>query len=276
MTATVCLNMIVKNEARVIERCLRAALPFIDGWVIVDTGSTDGTQDLIRAILKDKPGELHQRPWKNFGHNRSEAITLAEGKADFILLCDADMTLKINDPEWRPDPARDGYYVRQHRHARFFSNLRLVNGRHTGAKRWCYRGATHEFIDSIRSECNGDTTSTEAIAFWDHADGGSKADKYERDAALLEQKLRDLAAHVPARDPADSGPGLSDTELTEKMKARATFYLAQTYRDMETQPEKALTLYRTRAAMGGWAEEAGTRCIRQRCWSSSWTIHPRL
>ena len=36
----ICLNMIVKNEAPVIERCLASVRPWVDYWVIVDTGST--------------------------------------------------------------------------------------------------------------------------------------------------------------------------------------------------------------------------------------------
>ena len=57
-----CLNMIVKNESHVIRRCLDSVRPFIDSWVIVDTGSTDGTEDIIREHLKDIPGQLHERP----------------------------------------------------------------------------------------------------------------------------------------------------------------------------------------------------------------------
>src|SRR5215475_3170087 len=86
----ICLNMIVKNERHVIQRALASVKPFIDYWVIVDTGSFDETKELIRDSLKDIPGELHERPWKNFGHNRSEALSLARGKADYILFLDAD------------------------------------------------------------------------------------------------------------------------------------------------------------------------------------------
>ena len=50
-TPTICLNMIVKNESRVIKRCLESVKGFIDYWVIVDTGSEDGTQDMIKKII---------------------------------------------------------------------------------------------------------------------------------------------------------------------------------------------------------------------------------
>ena len=77
---TICLNMIVKNEAHVIERCLASARPLIDAWCIVDTGSSDGTQGTIRALMAGIPGTLHERPWKNFGHNRTEALQLAHAQ----------------------------------------------------------------------------------------------------------------------------------------------------------------------------------------------------
>ena len=64
---SLCLNMIVRNEARVIERCLDSVYPLIEHWVIVDTGSTDDTQERIRRRLAGIPGQLHQRPWKDFG-----------------------------------------------------------------------------------------------------------------------------------------------------------------------------------------------------------------
>ena len=44
---TVCLNMIVRNESSVIQRCLDSVKGFIDYWVIVDTGSIDGTQKIV-------------------------------------------------------------------------------------------------------------------------------------------------------------------------------------------------------------------------------------
>ena len=106
---TVCLNMIVKNEATIITRCLASVKPLIDYWVIVDTGSSDGTQRIIREFMKDVPGELYERPWKNFEHNRNEALELAKGKADYILIMDADDKLEFDRNFRLPQLTCDSY-----------------------------------------------------------------------------------------------------------------------------------------------------------------------
>jgi glycosyltransferase involved in cell wall biosynthesis len=88
----ICLNAIVKNEAHIIREMLDSVAPYISSWVIVDTGSNDGTQDLIRNHMAHIgiPGELHERPWRNFSHNRTEALNLAQGHGDYIWVMDAD------------------------------------------------------------------------------------------------------------------------------------------------------------------------------------------
>lgn len=93
---TICLSMIVKNEAHVIERCLNSVKPFIDSWVIMDTGSTDGTQEVIEQCMKGIPGELHNRTWVNFAHNRNESLKIALQKADYVLIMDADDYLEFD------------------------------------------------------------------------------------------------------------------------------------------------------------------------------------
>ncbi len=106
---TVCLNMIVKNESTVITRCLKSVLPLIDFWVISDTGSTDGTQEIIKEFMKDIPGELHERVWVNFEHNRNEALSLAKNKADYILFMDADDYLSYSSDYQLPNLKEDSY-----------------------------------------------------------------------------------------------------------------------------------------------------------------------
>ncbi|HEY0808386.1 MAG TPA: glycosyltransferase, partial [Pseudonocardiaceae bacterium] len=214
--------MIVRDEAAVIERCIDSARELIDHWVICDTGSTDGTQDIIRRALEGVPGELHERPWVNFGHNRTELLRLARGKADYLLLLDADWTVAVQ-PGALDALTADSYWVRHGGDAEFL-NKRLVSGKLD----WRYEGAVHEFIttdDPDRVE------QLEGVVIYHWGDGGGHGVRWERDAKLLEEELE--------RDPGDT---------------RAAFYLAQTHRDLGN-AERAVELYRARAAMGGWDEE---------------------
>lgn len=87
----VCLCMIVKNEAHVIRRCLESVKHMVHSWAIVDTGSTDGTQDIIREVMGDKPGELIERAWVDFATNRNQSLDLAKTfNTDYFLTIDAD------------------------------------------------------------------------------------------------------------------------------------------------------------------------------------------
>ena len=87
----ICLNMVVQNNANGIKQVLDAAAPYISSWVIVDTGSNDGTQDLIRDHMARLgiPGELYRRPPIDFGRIRTEALSLAQDRGDYIWILDA-------------------------------------------------------------------------------------------------------------------------------------------------------------------------------------------
>jgi glycosyltransferase involved in cell wall biosynthesis len=104
--------MIVKNETHIIKECFDTIYDQIDYWVIVDTGSTDGTQEFIKNYFAEKgiPGELHERPWVSFGHNRTEALELCNGKTDYIYMIDADDYLEGKLPRDQIRDA-DGYAV---------------------------------------------------------------------------------------------------------------------------------------------------------------------
>ena len=219
--SSICLCMIVKNEAAVIERCLASVRGLVDYWVISDTGSTDGTQDLIRAAMDGVPGELHEDPWQDFGHNRSLNLEHARDKADYLLLIDADMVLRQNGE--LPELTADSYMIR-HGGDTEYRNKRLVRG----SLPWRYIGSTHEYLTTGRPD--HELHLDELVV--DHfADGGSRAGKYERDMRLLTADLE--------RDPGN---------------ARTVFYLAQTWRDLG-QRDEAIAMYRRRTAMGGWPEE---------------------
>ena len=96
---TLGLSMIVKNEAHVILRLLESVSSIIDYWAIADTGSTDGTQDIITNFFKEKniPGEIIQIDWKDdFSYARNIALKAVESKVDYGIWIDADEQLIID------------------------------------------------------------------------------------------------------------------------------------------------------------------------------------
>ncbi|MBK8727536.1 MAG: glycosyltransferase [Holophagaceae bacterium] len=218
--------MIVKNEAHVIRRCLRSVKPFVDAWVIVDTGSTDGTQDIIREEMKDLPGELHERPWVDFGTNRSEAIRLAGTRWDYLYFIDADEELTLPEHWTRPQLHREAYRVRYINGNIVYERPSLVATRLP----WRVAGVLHEYLDCGR---DADMESLRGPAVICRPEGARSQDpaKFQKDAAVFEKAL--------AEDPTN---------------ARNRFYLAQSYRDAGNLAA-ALENYRLRAAMGGWEEE---------------------
>jgi glycosyltransferase involved in cell wall biosynthesis len=219
---TVCLAMIVKNEAAVIARCLRSVKPFISAWVICDTGSTDETCEIIESELFGIPGEIYKDRWISFEHNRTLSVRRAADKADYTLLLDADMVLKV-EAEFRHKLELDQYLFRNEG-ANDYSVERLLKNEH----QWRFVGVTHEYVVSDSAK-PGEILPNVTILH--HEDGGSRGDKYERDVRLLTEEIN--------MDPNN---------------ARAVFYLAQSYRDLGSYTE-ALRWYFQRAGMGGWDEE---------------------
>ena len=85
--------MIVKNEAHIITETFDNILKYIPltYWVISDTGSTDGTQQVIKDYFACKKidGELFQDEWRDFGYNRTLALQHANKKTDYLFIFDA-------------------------------------------------------------------------------------------------------------------------------------------------------------------------------------------
>ena len=79
------LCMIVKDEAENIRACIRSIKRAVDEILIVDTGSTDSTQEIAGAL----GAKVFQFPWcDDFAAARNESIRHATG--DYIIWLDAD------------------------------------------------------------------------------------------------------------------------------------------------------------------------------------------
>lgn len=218
--------MIVKDEAPVIRRCLESVRPMIDTWCIVDTGSTDTTQDIIRDFFADLPGDLHQRPWVDFAHNRSEALALARPMADYSLIMDADDTLAV--PITPQGMTADAYTVGILNQGTTYRRIQMVKN----TLPWRYRGVLHEFLECPEAGPAQDLPLV--ICCGDDSARSRDPETYRKDAMILQDAF--------------------DAEADPFLKARYGFYLAQSWRDCG-EAENALTCYLWRADQQFWHEE---------------------
>lgn len=227
-TPTLCLNMIVKNESKIIKRMLDSVLPIIDCYCICDTGSTDNTIEVIINYFDEKgiPGKIIKEPFKNFAHNRTFALKQAAFMSDFVLLMDADMVLDIRSFKKEFLKDNDVFTILQGNNSFYYYNSRIVknNGECN------YVGVTHEYIDTP-PQYKTFNLEKDVLFIYDIGDGGSKENKYKRDEMLLLEGLKE--------DPNN---------------ARYHFYLANTYYDID-KFQDAITHYETRIKLGGWKEE---------------------
>lgn len=140
--------MIVKDENPIIRRCLSSVKSLVDRWVIVDTGSTDGTREAIAECLDGIPGELHRRTWINFEHNRTEALRLAKSKGDYLLLIDADERL---EGSLSPAFDCDAYSISVHLPDGSACQRPFLINNHLD---WTYKGVLYEHLESLQQTSN--------------------------------------------------------------------------------------------------------------------------
>jgi glycosyltransferase involved in cell wall biosynthesis len=239
--------MIVKNESKVILRCLESVRPIVDYVLVEDTGSTDGTQNLIRQWLErvGLPGEVYDEPWRNFGYNRSHALARLreQNNIDYALILDADDQFVFDQgfdiAAFKSSLTRDLYEVelvtgaslRRYRRPQICSNRR----------EFLYRGVLHEFIDTAdralswgRGKIKVGSTRGFYISSTRQGARNQDPDKYRKDAQILEKALAE--------------------ETDEFLRSRHTFYLARSYRDTG-EKEKALSYFLKRAKLGFWVDE---------------------
>ena len=194
----------------------------------MDTGSDDGTQNIVRRIMSDVPGELIERPWVDFATNRNESLELARKYGDYALVIDADEVLETDSAFSWGSLGDPGYLLEfVYGPTRF---RRIAIPKLDASWRW--EGVLHE---SLVGHIHADLSVVSGLRIRVHSDGSRSrlppAEKYARDAELLRHAL-------------DADPG----------NTRYAFYLAQSLRDAGLLSD-AKAAYRKRSEMGGWTEE---------------------
>ncbi len=231
---TICACLIVKNEAKTIERCLASLYGRVSCVVLCDTGSTDGTIAIAGSAAKRPTLIARSVEWIDFATNRNNSMELGRQQgADWLLIPDADQEFA---GEVGPlDPAVDAYSLEVHGEGVRHPSPLLLR-----ADADCrYAGKAHEAVDLTGKVVR----PMPSLWIVHHADGGDRNaegwnPRWERDIRELEK---------------DRSP-------------RAAFHLARTYEQMahhcppddargEAYRWAAISAYAKRAEMGGNQDE---------------------
>ena len=245
------LNFICKNESHVIERMLNSNKNVLDLIVCNDTGSTDGTQDIIKKWGQDNgiPTYVFERAFDNFENSRNHAM---EKLRDVV-----------SELGWNPDEVhgywidcdeqlviQNGFDKKQFKNDLYMINTYIGSMKYTRntffkvSKPFRWYGPVHEFI--ICENNNITSGLAEGLHVNVKMDGGSWKgnipDKYKKHAAILED-------YIDNKD----------------RNSRWVFYTAQSYHDSASIPDnrpeneerlrRALKYYKERIGRSDGYEE---------------------
>lgn len=243
---TICLCMIVKNEAHVIRETLECVHKYIDYYVINDTGSTDNTIEVIKTFFNEKniKGEVVEHEfrtckchgpeykkykWFHFGWNRTYALNQCVGKSDYIMIMDADDLIHGNLvlPKFMD---KDSYDVKFGSTSTYYRPFIIKNDKNLD---WAYFGGLHEYLASkTATNLQNEILTGDYYMECRHlGDRSNVSDKYAKDAEIFEELM-----------------------LEEPKNDRYVFYGAQSYFSAGMY-EKSMELYKKRTTMGSWWEE---------------------
>lgn len=282
---SICLCMIVKDEAPIVEATLVNILKHVKltDWVICDTGSSDATVKIITKFFKKNKifGRIVNHKWKNFGHNRTLSMNAARlhSDSDYIFVFDADDSIVGDSFKLDKDTVMDadGYKVTfggpgrsQYQRLAFFSNQK---GKKDYGLRWKYIGVLHEVATAYYvSHASNRNPVMKQLPFEDYYfvsgrtgnRNKNQVTKYEKDVACLEEAV--IEYNVPG------------TKDPDNIKGRCTFYLAQSYeclaqalvaskgdKDLiEKHYDSAIATYKIVAdkKSPGWIQEKYVSCMR--------------
>jgi glycosyltransferase involved in cell wall biosynthesis len=239
------LTMMIKNEEKRIEVSFDSVKDICRTFVILDTGSTDRTLDVVRSYCAQHNITLHLRetPFVNFEKSRNDLLDFADEVLKhhyFLLLFDCNDELRNKDELTKLCEAykgeATGFYLRQQwwtgRSLDNYFNTRMVLS-HFG---WRYHGVVHEVImrsNDVNYILHNDIFRCEnIILFQDRTHDDDKTMKrFRRDKDLL------YTAYMQC-----------------PTEPRTLFYLAQTCGCLN-QHQEAYNYYMLRLKYQGFGEE---------------------
>lgn len=245
---TVTLVMIVKNEEKVIARCIDSVKKALGNkfnyWVIADTGSTDKTKEIIKEELEGIPGQLLEHKWESFGVNRTKVFDAAYRYSDWNMLMDADMVLEGQVSIKNPKVDAFNCFVRS---SNMVWRLPLIS---SAQMKFSYKGAAHEYLYCVEPF----TVENYDEVIFDHLSDGDTSGSAQRNLDLL------LAQ--------------------EEYSARDYFYIGQSYGELGKN-KKAIEYYKKHIEVADFVEESFISRYRIGCLSrdvglllEAWNFRP--
>jgi glycosyltransferase involved in cell wall biosynthesis len=227
------LVVLTRNESARIQRTIESALPLIDSWTVLDTGSTDDTIEVVHRTVGCLPGQVVRAPWTDsFADARNRAFDAARAYVcqtdkPYLLHLDAGEQIGTDGP--MPELTADAYQVPVSYGGCRFHSTRIFRARAP----WVWRYRIHELAVG-----GGPVGTLDAGEIFSDLGDQSPA-KYENYARL---SALDLAEHP--NDP------------------RVVFYAAQNFYAVKRYAD-ALNLYALCTTLGGWSEEVWYARMRE-------------
>jgi glycosyltransferase involved in cell wall biosynthesis len=251
--------MILKNEAHNIAATIYSVRGAVDKVVVLDTGSTDGTQDVVTKSCADAgiPLELHEGPFVDFATTRNRCNELhAKGPnpAVFTLMMSGDETLYGGKAlreflQAHVEETHGSYQVTMNLNFSYWTNARVLR---TDAN-WQYVGTVHELPKPPEGQTQGPVIPGVTITH-------SASDEERRQARIRDYDLPALTKTV------------EDESIPLVERANAIWFLARTHEHVAenncdrnevggayiTHKMAAMALYRRRAELEAhYAKESG-------------------
>lgn len=287
--ALICLTIMVKNESKIITRCLDSCQFSVDFICLTDTGSTDNTIAIVRewAASKKIPCVVCQEMFQNFEYNRTMSYLFSKyhfPQATYFLLIDADMKLEDDNRNIITSKNKvvfytDGpevYHITQYSKTSTYRNIRMLKN----DRLWICAAITHEFwaayetgtengyeqevdfiIDDAKKNYPNDPNHLVFTLLNQYRLMTSEQDAFQREVK------KDSATNCIMNDFEDGGCKSdkfirdvkmisSRIDITKNLliNRRYHFYIAQSYESIPD-PFRSIEFYKKRSKLGGYDGE---------------------
>ncbi|MGR3301364.1 MAG: tetratricopeptide repeat-containing glycosyltransferase family 2 protein [Candidatus Scalindua sp.] len=186
---TLSLCMIVKDEEMFLPTCLESIKDHVDEIIVVDTGSTDRTEEIARKY----GAKVYHHPWEN-SFSKARNYSLKYATCDWILILDADEEIEKEDARKLREVIKDNdvnvinlpvFYKPKGGKDLSVSSSERIFKNHLG---FCYEGTVHNNLKYSGSDKN---VNIRLNHYGYHQGEEQMEKKFIRTSTLLKEQIKD-------------------------------------------------------------------------------------